>query len=567
VSSEIGPRGIGGYDLADARDRVFGFDHTGSGRLDHLVLYRPGAGTIWILKNSGGTFSAVYAKDSGIGGYDLAEPADRVFAFDYNGSGKQDHLALYRPGFGTIWILKNTGGSFAPVYAEGSPGRGIGGYDLAEPADRVLAFDYAGSGKQNQLILYRPGTGAIWILKNSGGAFSAVWKSPRAGDMRVLVWNIGGGAADGGSGHTPKVIEVLRKWSADIQLLQEVNRDQVEPLKNALQAHAVFGPDPRGDMIISRWPFLAWQLHSAPMRKIRNPQTDGWLWHTIWGRIAYPDRPMHLLSVHYPLRGDGPADINPPIKQWTCSLVNLVRAAKKVREVILDHRRSRPDPVILGGDFNGASVNVDCSPRDAETDECYDYFPPPHCENVDVLGTARLYELWPLMEGAAFSTPTDSGLSGFVVNSDWPDWPAAAIAEHPPVIYEVTGPAPRSNPFGSLDSVSSHPEGVRVAGWAIDPDTAAPIDVHVYVDGTFAAGRQASLSRPDVGAAYPEYGGAHGFDFVVSAPAGRREVCVTRSTLGRARATRNSAAAASSRESRRSCLTSCRCAKRPRDGR
>jgi hypothetical protein len=55
---------------------------------------------------------------------------------------KLDHLTLYRPGTGTIWILRNNAGAFAPVFAEGSPGNGIGGYDLADPADRVFAFDY-----------------------------------------------------------------------------------------------------------------------------------------------------------------------------------------------------------------------------------------------------------------------------------------------------------------------------------------------------------------------------------------------------------------------------------------
>ncbi len=52
---------------------------------------------------------------TGIAGYDLAEPADRIFAFDYNGSGKLDHLVLYRPGFGTIWILRNNNGTFSRV--------------------------------------------------------------------------------------------------------------------------------------------------------------------------------------------------------------------------------------------------------------------------------------------------------------------------------------------------------------------------------------------------------------------------------------------------------------------
>ena len=170
--------GIGGYDLLSPGDRMFAFDYDSNGKLDHLALYRPGTGTIWILKNSGGAFHAVYAQGdpgSGIGGYDLRSSADRVLAFDYDGSGKLDHLVLYRPGTGTLWILKNSGGHFHAVYAQGDPGNGIGGYDLLSPADRVIAFDYDGSGKQDHLVLYRPGTGTIWILKNSGGSFSAVY--------------------------------------------------------------------------------------------------------------------------------------------------------------------------------------------------------------------------------------------------------------------------------------------------------------------------------------------------------------------------------------------------------
>jgi len=47
---------------------------------------------------------------------------------------------------------------FAAVYQQGDPGNGIGGYDLKSPADRVFAFDYVGSGKLDHLALYRPGT-------------------------------------------------------------------------------------------------------------------------------------------------------------------------------------------------------------------------------------------------------------------------------------------------------------------------------------------------------------------------------------------------------------------------
>jgi hypothetical protein len=76
-----------------------------------------------------------------------------------------DHLVLYRPGTGTIWIVrKDAFRNFRPVYAQGDPGTGIGGYDLHSTADRVFAFDYDHLGKRNFLVLYRPNTGTIWIL-------------------------------------------------------------------------------------------------------------------------------------------------------------------------------------------------------------------------------------------------------------------------------------------------------------------------------------------------------------------------------------------------------------------
>jgi hypothetical protein len=170
--------GIGGYDLKSPSDRAFTFDYDHSGRLDHLAFYRPATGTFWILKNSGGAFAPVYAQGdpgAGIGGYDLKSPSDRAFAFDYDHTGKLDHVVLYRPGTGTFWILKNSGGAFTPVYAQGDPGNGIGGYDLKSPADRAFAFDYDHSGKPDHIVLYRPGTGTLWILRNNGGVFAPVF--------------------------------------------------------------------------------------------------------------------------------------------------------------------------------------------------------------------------------------------------------------------------------------------------------------------------------------------------------------------------------------------------------
>lgn len=165
--SELG-QGIGGYDLKSDLDRAFAFDYDHSGNLDHIVLYRPGTGTIWILRNRRGVFDAVYRQGepgSGIGGYDLNWSSDRVFAFDHDASGRADHLVLYRPGQGAISILKNFSGEFMPVYAQKDSG--IGGYDLKAGVDLVFGFDYNSSGRSNHLVLYRPGTGIICILKPS----------------------------------------------------------------------------------------------------------------------------------------------------------------------------------------------------------------------------------------------------------------------------------------------------------------------------------------------------------------------------------------------------------------
>jgi hypothetical protein len=171
--------GIGGYDLSSngGTDSVFAFDYDGSGKLDHLVLYRPGTGTFWILKNNKGNFTPVVANSGqGIGGYDLRSPADRAFAFDYNGSGRTDHVVLYRPGSGAVFIVQNNSGNFVNVYAQGQGGSGIGGYDFSSNGgtDSAFAFDYDGSGKLDHLVLYRPGTGIFWILKNTRGTFTPV---------------------------------------------------------------------------------------------------------------------------------------------------------------------------------------------------------------------------------------------------------------------------------------------------------------------------------------------------------------------------------------------------------
>jgi len=173
-----GGSGIGGFDLGDPADRGFAFDFTSSGKADHLVFYRPGTGGIFVLKNAGPNFQPVYAQGqggAGIGGYNLLSTADQAFAFDFKSNGKLDHIVLYRPGQGAIFIVKASGNTFVPVFAQGDPGNGIGGYDLTSANDRMFAYDFDGSGKLDHLLLYRPGAGTVWVLKLAGGIFSPVF--------------------------------------------------------------------------------------------------------------------------------------------------------------------------------------------------------------------------------------------------------------------------------------------------------------------------------------------------------------------------------------------------------
>ena len=88
-----------------------------------------------------------------------------------------------------------------------------------------------------------------------------------------------------------------------------------------------------------------------------------------------------------------------------------------------------------------------------------------------------------------------------------------------------------NEPFGHFDSLKPVGGGLKLRGWAIDPDTTNPIYVWVTVDGV-GQHLYANASRPDVGRAYPEFGAKHGFSGVIKAGPGRHTVCVTASNVG-----------------------------------
>lgn len=81
-------------------------------------------------------------------------------------------------------------------------------------------------------------------------------------------------------------------------------------------------------------------------------------------------------------------------------------------------------------------------------------------------------------------------------------------------------------PRGTIDSATRGAGAVTLAGWSLDPDTAASIEVHVYVDGGWGGAYRADAYRPDVAAVFPGYGSAHGFRITVPVRPDARRACV-----------------------------------------
>lgn len=92
----------------------------------------------------------------------------------------------------------------------------------------------------------------------------------------------------------------------------------------------------------------------------------------------------------------------------------------------------------------------------------------------------------------------------------------------------ITVPAPIVNsgrpPIGNYEAATLSGSAVTVSGWTLDPDTAASIPVHIYVDSVGKA-FLADRSRPDVARVFPPYGDKHGFSETVSVTVGTHSVC------------------------------------------
>jgi hypothetical protein len=90
----------------------------------------------------------------------------------------------------------------------------------------------------------------------------------------------------------------------------------------------------------------------------------------------------------------------------------------------------------------------------------------------------------------------------------------------------------RVDPVGHIDEVAVTDAGLRVRGWVLDLDTTGPVQVRLMVDGTERGLAVANENRSDVGAAYPGYGGLHGFDITLAGPQRHTSVCAVGVNVG-----------------------------------
>jgi hypothetical protein len=110
----------------------------------------------------------------------------------------------------------------------------------------------------------------------------------------------------------------------------------------------------------------------------------------------------------------------------------------------------------------------------------------------------------------------------------------AAPAGHQLRIWRFGSVAPPGrDPIGSVDQTGGGPHGkIMLRGWSFDPDTPTiGTSVHVYIDGPAGSGAfggvlPANHQRPDVAAAFPGAGAAHGFDGEIDVPPGNHSVHV-----------------------------------------
>ena len=131
----------------------------------------------------------------------------------------------------------------------------------------------------------------------------------------------------------------------------------------------------------------------------------------------------------------------------------------------------------------------------------------------------------PVPTHATFVDPVIGHRDAGAISGDGTECPGNALYALLPAIRTwLRATVPVGVPWSNIEVVRQTPGAVRMAGWALDPETQDPIDVHTYVDGN-GTRSLADLPRPDVAAVYPDRGTNHGFDISTPVPPGTHSVC------------------------------------------
>lgn len=82
-------------------------------------------------------------------------------------------------------------------------------------------------------------------------------------------------------------------------------------------------------------------------------------------------------------------------------------------------------------------------------------------------------------------------------------------------------------PVASLEIFGTNGPGkLRLAGWAVDPDSSAALRIHIY-DGANRIGEViANGNRPELATMFPGLGTNHGFDSTLTVGSGTKLICI-----------------------------------------
>ncbi len=93
------------------------------------------------------------------------------------------------------------------------------------------------------------------------------------------------------------------------------------------------------------------------------------------------------------------------------------------------------------------------------------------------------------------------------------------------------------SPSGVVTSVSAGLNKVTVSGWAVDPDTTEPVNLHIYAGGPYGKGVFTLLARANLDSSeslqsFPSLGRNHGFSITFALPQGPQEFCIYMINVG-----------------------------------